>query len=57
MIDHHPRQQPDPQGLLRDLASLDRVLYEAVTVTSTPALDSALRAGCPPRPITPRSLS
>ncbi|WP_328935818.1 MULTISPECIES: phosphatase PAP2 family protein [unclassified Streptomyces] len=43
MIDHHPRQQPEPQGLLRDLASLDRVLYEAVTVTSTPTLDSALR--------------
>ncbi|MER7925994.1 MULTISPECIES: phosphatase PAP2 family protein [unclassified Streptomyces] len=43
MIDHHPRQQRVPEGLLRDLASLDRVLYEAVTVTSTPTLDSALR--------------
>jgi membrane-associated phospholipid phosphatase len=43
MIDPHPREQPVPQSLLRDLASLDQALYEAVTVTSTPALDSALR--------------
>jgi hypothetical protein len=28
---------------LRDLARLDQALYEAVTVTSTPTLDSALR--------------
>ncbi|MFF5303280.1 phosphatase PAP2 family protein [Streptomyces sp. NPDC013161] len=43
MIDRRTRQQQAPQGLLRDLASLDQALYEAVTVTSTPALDSALR--------------
>lgn len=43
MIDRRTRQQRVPQGLLRDLASLDQALYETVTVTSTPALDSALR--------------
>ncbi|MFI6467908.1 phosphatase PAP2 family protein [Streptomyces sp. NPDC050528] len=43
MIDRRTRRQRVPQGLLRDLAGLDQALYEAVTVTSTPALDSALR--------------
>ncbi|WP_405663435.1 phosphatase PAP2 family protein [Streptomyces sp. NBC_00079] len=40
---HEPRGQRLPRGLLRDLAALDQALYESVTVTSTPALDSALR--------------
>ena len=43
MTDGLPRDQRVPRGLLRDLAALDQALYEAVTVTSTPALDSALR--------------
>jgi undecaprenyl-diphosphatase len=43
MADRTPREQRVPRGLLRDLAALDQALYEAVTVTSTPALDSALR--------------
>jgi len=43
MTDRPPREQRVPRGLLRDLAALDQALYEAVTVTSTPALDSALR--------------
>ena len=43
MADRTPREQRVPRGLLRDLATLDQALYEAVTVTSTPALDSALR--------------
>ncbi|MEV4231330.1 hypothetical protein AB0J81_30420, partial [Streptomyces bobili] len=29
--------------LVRDLATLDQALYEAVTVTRTPTLDTALR--------------
>jgi len=40
------RPQPEgraPRGVLRDLAALDQALYEAVTITQTPALDSALR--------------
>ncbi|MFF0156213.1 phosphatase PAP2 family protein [Streptomyces sp. NPDC005263] len=40
------RPSPDhraQRGLMRDLAALDQALYEAVTVTRTPALDSALR--------------
>jgi undecaprenyl-diphosphatase len=36
----HDRSQ---RGLMRDLAALDQALYEAVTVTRTPALDAALR--------------
>ncbi|MHC3473188.1 phosphatase PAP2 family protein [Streptomyces sp. 7R007] len=43
MPDRPPRRQRDPRGLLHDLVSLDQALYEAVTVTRTPALDSALR--------------
>ena len=43
MADRTPRGQRVPRGLLRDLAALDQALYEAVTVTSTPTLDSALR--------------
>ncbi|MHC5906500.1 phosphatase PAP2 family protein, partial [Streptomyces sp. S6] len=30
-------------SLVRDLAALDQALYEAVTVTKTPTLDTALR--------------
>ncbi|MFD3497864.1 phosphatase PAP2 family protein [Streptomyces sp. NPDC058676] len=40
------RPLPEPRaqrGLMRDLAALDQALYEAVTVTQTPTLDSALR--------------
>lgn len=43
MADHRAPEQQVPQGLMRDLAALDQALYEAVTVTSTPTLDSALR--------------
>jgi len=43
MTDRRPRKQRAPRGLLRDLAALDQALYETVTVTSTPTLDSALR--------------
>ncbi|MFJ9907465.1 phosphatase PAP2 family protein [Streptomyces sp. NPDC101152] len=43
MADRTPRGHRVPRGLLRDLAALDQALYEAVTVTSTPTLDSALR--------------
>ncbi|MEV0741466.1 phosphatase PAP2 family protein [Streptomyces sp. NPDC050549] len=43
MIERRPSPLRVPQGLLRDLASLDQALYETVTVTSTPMLDSALR--------------
>lgn len=43
MADRTPRGQRVPRGLLRDLGALDQALYEAVTVTSTPTLDSALR--------------
>ncbi|MEU0429954.1 hypothetical protein ABZ235_41630, partial [Streptomyces canus] len=43
MLDRPQRQQQTSRELLRDLAALDQALYEAVTVTSTPALDYALR--------------
>ncbi|MFJ9542256.1 phosphatase PAP2 family protein [Streptomyces sp. NPDC101225] len=43
MADRRPPQHQVPQGLMRDLAALDQALYEAVTVTSTPALDATLR--------------
>ncbi|MFI6655436.1 phosphatase PAP2 family protein [Streptomyces sp. NPDC050523] len=43
MADRRPPEQQVPQGLMRDLAALDQALYEAVTVTSTPTLDAALR--------------
>ncbi|MDH6629671.1 membrane-associated phospholipid phosphatase [Streptomyces sp. LBL] len=47
MLDR-PSHRPSPEhrarrDLMRDLAALDQALYEAVTVTRTPALDSALR--------------
>jgi undecaprenyl-diphosphatase len=37
------RPQLSPVRLVRDLATLDQALYEAVTVTRTPTLDTALR--------------
>lgn len=43
MLDRPQRQQAASRELLRDLAALDQALYEAVTVTRTPALDYALR--------------
>ncbi len=43
MLDHPSRDHRARRGLMRDLAALDQALYEAVTVTRTPALDSALR--------------
>jgi undecaprenyl-diphosphatase len=43
MTDRPPREKRVAASLLRDLSALDRALYEAVTVTSTPTLDSALR--------------
>jgi membrane-associated phospholipid phosphatase len=43
MADSRPPQHQAPQGLMRDLAALDQALYEAVTITSTPTLDAALR--------------
>ncbi|WP_037679904.1 phosphatase PAP2 family protein [Streptomyces griseus] len=43
MLDRTSREHPALRGLVRDLATLDQTLYEAVTVTETPALDSALR--------------
>lgn len=43
MLDHPSREHPALRSLLRDLATLDQTLYEAVTITETPALDSALR--------------
>ncbi|MFG2791941.1 phosphatase PAP2 family protein [Streptomyces sp. NPDC048419] len=43
MADRRPPEHQAPQDLMRDLAALDQALYEAVTVTSTPALDVALR--------------
>ncbi|MGY6021966.1 phosphatase PAP2 family protein [Streptomyces spinosirectus] len=43
MADRRPSKQQVPQGLMHDLAALDQALYEAVTVTSTPTLDAALR--------------
>ncbi|MER5436014.1 phosphatase PAP2 family protein [Streptomyces sp. NPDC002588] len=41
MSDRLPK--PTTPHLVRDLATLDQALYEAVTVTRTPTLDSALR--------------
>ncbi|WP_416968880.1 phosphatase PAP2 family protein [Streptomyces sp. 4F14] len=38
-----PRSRLDGISLVRDLAALDQALYEAVTVTKTPTLDTALR--------------
>jgi membrane-associated phospholipid phosphatase len=43
MADRRPPEHQAPRDLMRDLAALDQALYEAVTVTSTPALDAALR--------------
>jgi undecaprenyl-diphosphatase len=43
MLDRPQREQRASKELLRDLAALDQALYEAVTVTRTPALDHALR--------------
>ncbi|MFE7168134.1 phosphatase PAP2 family protein [Streptomyces sp. NPDC057616] len=43
MADRRPPEEQVPTGLMRDLAALDQALYEAVTVTSTPTLDAALR--------------
>ncbi|MFH8798378.1 phosphatase PAP2 family protein [Streptomyces sp. NPDC017936] len=41
MSDRRPKLPP--VRLVRDLAALDQALYEAVTVTRTPTLDTALR--------------
>lgn len=38
-----PRSRLSGVRLVRDLAALDQALYEAVTVTQTPTLDTALR--------------
>lgn len=43
MPDHRPSTRTTAVSLGRDLMALDRALYEAVTVTRTPTLDSALR--------------
>ncbi|MFJ3233899.1 phosphatase PAP2 family protein [Streptomyces sp. NPDC086787] len=43
MPDRQQRPCLRRQDLMRDLATLDRALYETVTVTRTPALDTALR--------------
>ncbi|MFJ1967707.1 phosphatase PAP2 family protein [Streptomyces sp. NPDC087903] len=43
MLDRPAQEHREQRDLMRDLATLDQALYEAVTVTSTPALDSALR--------------
>jgi undecaprenyl-diphosphatase len=43
MLDRPLPQHRAQRGLVRDLAALDQALYEAVTVTRTPTLDSALR--------------
>ncbi|MFI2433516.1 phosphatase PAP2 family protein [Streptomyces sp. NPDC018693] len=46
MPDHRPTTPRNPLSRLRlvhDLAALDQALYEAVTVTRTPTLDTALR--------------
>ncbi|MGW0337746.1 phosphatase PAP2 family protein [Streptomyces sp. NPDC003011] len=43
MPDRPLREPRARRGLMRDLAALDQALYEAVTVTRTPALDAALR--------------
>ncbi|MFJ3669536.1 phosphatase PAP2 family protein [Streptomyces sp. NPDC090106] len=43
MLDRPRRALSERQGVLSDLATLDQALYEAVTITRTPALDSALR--------------
>lgn len=43
MLDQPQWEEPGARDLLRDLAALDQALYEAVTVTRTPALDHALR--------------
>jgi len=43
MPDRPQWDQRVARDLLRDLAALDQALYEAVTVTQTPALDHALR--------------
>jgi undecaprenyl-diphosphatase len=43
MLDRPSREHRARRGLMRDLAALDQALYEAVTVTRTPTLDSALR--------------
>ncbi|CAL9632168.1 phosphatase PAP2 family protein [Streptomyces sp. enrichment culture] len=41
--DRPPRDGLPHRRLVRDLGALDQALYEAVTVTETPALDAALR--------------
>jgi undecaprenyl-diphosphatase len=43
MSDRRPTAHLRTPHLVRDLATLDQALYEAVTVTRTPTLDSALR--------------
>ncbi|MFI1568627.1 phosphatase PAP2 family protein [Streptomyces sp. NPDC020490] len=43
MTDSRPQVHRARHRLLRDLGALDQALYEAVTVTETPTLDSALR--------------
>ncbi|MFI5673173.1 phosphatase PAP2 family protein [Streptomyces cellulosae] len=43
MLDRPSPEHRDQRDLMRDLAALDQALYEAVTVTRTPTLDSALR--------------
>ncbi|WP_217237991.1 phosphatase PAP2 family protein [Streptomyces sp. AC555_RSS877] len=43
MLDRPLPEHRAQRGLMRDLAALDQALYEAVTVTQTPTLDSALR--------------
>ncbi|WP_264925429.1 phosphatase PAP2 family protein [Streptomyces sp. A012304] len=43
MSDRRPTPRIRTPHLVRDLATLDQALYEAVTVTRTPTLDTALR--------------
>ncbi|MFJ6729938.1 phosphatase PAP2 family protein [Streptomyces sp. NPDC091281] len=43
MPDHRPAPRVRTPHLVRDLATLDQALYETVTVTRTPTLDTALR--------------
>ncbi|MFJ5775407.1 phosphatase PAP2 family protein [Streptomyces sp. NPDC093094] len=43
MTDREPYDHLPHRRLARDLGALDQALYEAVTVTETPALDEALR--------------
>jgi undecaprenyl-diphosphatase len=43
MTDRPPHDRTPHRRLVRDLGALDQALYEAVTITETPALDRALR--------------